>query len=64
MALREVASYDHHAVADASIDRGAAANHDDGVGDLFITLDADVLAERDAGAGQAMGRGVLGLRGH
>ena len=39
----------------------AAADDDGGVGDLFVALDADVLAEGDAGAGQPIGGGVRGL---
>ena len=43
-------------------DRHVAAHHNDGISHLFITLDANVLRERDPRPGQPISRGVGGLR--
>ena len=58
----QVAADHDDAVADAAVDVEAAADDDRGVGHFFVALDADVLAEGDARAGQPIGGGVGGLR--
>ena len=54
----QVAADHDDAVANAAVDVQAAADDDRGVGHLFVALDADVLAEGDARAGQPIGGGV------
>ena len=58
----KVAADHDHAVADAAVNREAAADDDGGVGDLFVALDADVLAKRDAGSREPIRGRIRGLR--
>src|SRR6185436_3489920 len=57
----EIAADHDDAVADAAVDVEAAANHHRGIGHFLIALDAHVLRDGNAGAGQPVGRGVRGL---
>src|SRR5262245_43608800 len=59
----QVAAHDHDAIPDAAIDIEAAADDNGGIGHLFVALDADVLTEGDACAGQAVSSGVRRLCG-
>ena len=51
----QVAADDDDAVANAAIDIEAAADDDGGIGHFLVALDAHVLAEGDARAGQPIG---------
>ena len=56
----KVAADHDDAVADAAFDGQRAEDDDRGVGHLFVALDADVLPDGDAGAGQFVSGDVRG----
>jgi hypothetical protein len=51
----EVAAHDHGTLTDTALDFQRPADHDHTVQDFFVGRDRDVLADGDAGPGQAIG---------